>query len=412
MLPHLFAAVLTLYIVSTLFSSFFTPSHPPPLSLPDKKPKPALRITTNNTFNIAIISDLHYGEDESTFGPEQDRKSTLVIGKILDYEEPDFVVINGDLITGENTHKENSTKYVDQIVSPLVSKNYRWASTYGNHDTQYNLSREALFVEETKYSLSYTRHSPKGVGGVTNYWLPIYPPSSTENTEAGEEEGEKPALILYFFDSQGGEKYQVTRWIPFARWMPNWVETTAVSWFRSQRSVIEARWGVVPSLAFVHIPPTAFLTLQKARFPKKGGKDVHFPGLNDDVPVANQGEGRWGKKDARFMEALLETKGLHSVYSGHDHGNSWCGTWPRSEELGPKICFVKHTGYGGYGSWRRGSRVLGLKFDGNGEHGTRENGGMEVESWVRLEEGDVVQRVSLNETYGLDVYPTDDGEKR
>jgi hypothetical protein len=36
---------------------------------------------------------------------------------------------------------------------------------------------------------------------------------------------------------------------------------------------------------------------------------------------------------------------------------------------------------------------------------------MEAESWVRLEEGDVVQRVSLNETYGVDVYPRDDGEE-
>jgi hypothetical protein len=277
----------------------------------------------------------------------------------------------------------------------MVSKNYRWASTYGNHDTQYNLSREALFLEEAKYALSYTKHSPKGVGGVTNYWLPVYTASGKEH---------KPAAILWFFDSQGGEKYQVSRWIPFKRTMPNWVETSAVHWFITQRNSIEARWGVVPSLAFVHIPPTSFLDLQRKQFPKKGGKDKHFPGLNDDVPVANQGEGRWGSKDKEFMSALLETRGLHSVYSGHDHGNSWCGTWPgRRKEAAPKICFVKHTGYGGYGSWRRGSRVLGLSFGGDEE--------MSVESWVRLEEGDIIQRVSLNETYGEDVYPADDGEK-
>lgn len=283
----------------------------------------------------------------------------------------------------------------------MVAKEYKWASTYGNHDTQYNLSREALFLEETKYSLSYTRHSPRGVGGVTNYWLPVYPySSSSEPTES-----DTPVMILWFFDSQGGEKYQVSKWIPFARWMPNWVESSAVRWFETQRSLVEARWGVVPSLAFVHIPPSAFLRLQRSRFPGKGEKDVHFPGLNDDVPVANQGEGRpgWGWRDQGFMNALLETAGLHSVYSGHDHGNSWCGIWP-GEERAPKICFVKHTGYGGYGSWRRGSRVLRLSLDGGkGE-------GMEVESWVRLEEGDIVQKVSLNETYGWDVYPSDDGE--
>ena len=309
--------------------------------------------------------------------------------------------IDGDLITGENTFLENSTKYVDQIVSPMVSKNYSWASTYGNHDTQYNLSREALFKEETKYELSYTRHSPKGVGGVTNYWLPIYASSDSDAD---------PVAILWFFDSQGGENFQ--RW-GLGRWMPNWVESSAVSWFRTQRDLIENRWGVVPSLAFVHIPPTSFLKLQRKKFPGKGDKDVHFPGLNDDVPVANQGEGRWGKRDKGFMKALLETRGLNSVYSGHDHGNSWCGTWDGKEAGGrPLLCFVKHTGYGGYGNWRRGSRVVELRFGGerNREVGGKNANEMKVETWIRMESGDVVQRVSLNETYGTDVYPKGDGE--
>jgi hypothetical protein len=35
---------------------------------------------------------------------------------------------------------------------------------------------------------------------------------------------------------------------------------------------------------------------------------------------------------------------------------------------------------------------------------------MEVESWVRMENGEIVQRVGLNETYGIDVYPLQDGE--
>jgi hypothetical protein len=37
----------------------------------------------------------------------------------------------------------------------LVEHGVPWASTYGNHDSQFNLSREALFQEENKYSLSY-----------------------------------------------------------------------------------------------------------------------------------------------------------------------------------------------------------------------------------------------------------------
>jgi hypothetical protein len=98
MIPHLLASTLTLFIIINLLSQFFSPAPPklPPLSPPPRsdKPKLSLHLTTENTFNIAIISDLHYGEDEDTFGAEQDRKSTVVIGKILDYEMPDFVVIS------------------------------------------------------------------------------------------------------------------------------------------------------------------------------------------------------------------------------------------------------------------------------------------------------------------------------
>jgi hypothetical protein len=38
-------------------------------------------------------------------------------------------------------------------------------------------------------------------------------------------------------------------------------------------------------------------------------------------------------------------------------------------------------------------------------------GEMKVDTWVRMEGGKVVQRVELNETYGIDVYPIEDGEE-
>ena len=62
--------------------------------------KPPLRLRPPNTFKIAAFSDLHYGEDEDSFGIPQDVNSTLLMIHVLDTESPDFVVLNGDLITG------------------------------------------------------------------------------------------------------------------------------------------------------------------------------------------------------------------------------------------------------------------------------------------------------------------------
>ncbi|KAF4626705.1 hypothetical protein G7Y89_g11451 [Cudoniella acicularis] len=260
--------------------------------------QPVLRLNAQNEFHIAIFSDLHYGEEENGWGIGQDVNSTRVMNNILSSENPDFVVLNGDLITGENTFLTNSTHYVDVIVTPLEQHKVRWASTYGNHDSQFNLSREALFIEEHKHSLSYTQHSPKGIPGITNYYLPLYPT-----------QGETPVAILWFFDSQGGAPFQASL---TSETIPNWVDPTIVSWFNSTKSALKTKWGKdLPSLAFVHIPPTAFLTVQQTLLPNYGEESAHFPGLNDDVPLAAEGD---GSQDIPFMQSLVNTPGTSNGF--------------------------------------------------------------------------------------------------
>ena len=150
--------------------------------------------------------------------------------QILSLENPNFVVLNGDLITGENTFAFNSTRYVDEIVAPLVQGGYRWASTYGNHDSKYNLSREALFKQETKYANCYTEHGPPGSDGVTNYMLPVFPSGSSRSMQ-------NPIALLWFFDSRGGSEYQH---LPEnVDNIPNYVSNGTVSWYRSAQADLQ-----------------------------------------------------------------------------------------------------------------------------------------------------------------------------
>ncbi|KAL6717230.1 Phosphatase dcr2 [Lecanora helva] len=362
--------------------------------------KADLEIAKDNTFHIAIFSDLHYGENESTFGIPADRNSAALMRQILAQEQPNFVVLNGDLITGENTFAFNSTGYVDQIVAPLMEGGYSWASTYGNHDSKYNLSREALYAEEKKYANAYTEHGSTGsTDGVTNYVLSIF---ATGNSQ-------RPVALLWFFDSRGGSEYQS---LPAnVDNIDNYVSNATVSWFRSAQADMQRKYGTLPSLAFVHIPMQAFVDLQAVSSPEVSGSN--YPGLNADVPLAQQGYSNTGAEAIPFMQALLDTPGLHSIYSGHDHGDSWCGRWPEntlpgygvgggSSQNRPFLCFCKHSGYGGYGVWNRGVRQVKMSFD--------QNGIMTIDTWVRMQAGTVITAVSLNETYGRDVYSTADGE--
>lgn len=63
---------------------------------------------------------------------------------------------------------------------------------------------------------------------------------------------------------------------------------------------------------------------------------------------------------------------------------------------GVSFCFNRHSGFGGYSSWKRGARIIEIHEDE-----LKEN---EVETWIRLEDGSISGRVSLNATFGTDQY--------
>lgn len=360
---------------------------------------PALRFGKDGTFQLSVFEDLHFGEAENLgWGPQQDFNSTRVMNSVLSTESQQLVVLNGDLITGENTYLANSSHYMDQIVAPLVQRNRPWASTYGNHDSDFNLSRHDILAREQRYSLSLTQSlvsSPNA--GVSNYYIPVYSSSSSRT----------PALLLWFFDSRGGNYFQQLGFNGLPVPQPNWVDQSVVAWFQKTNTALTRKHNnIIPSVAFVHIPVNAMLAFQIQ------GVDAHRePGINDDVPLVQQGytQGQgevsgtaftYSGQDIPFMSALLETQELMAVFSGHDHGDDWCMKWEGKlpgmnlTGNGLDLCFGRHSGYGGYGSWMRGSRQVKIR-EGVGQ----------VETWIRLEDGSVSGRVVLNGTYGRDVYP-------
>ncbi|OGM49753.1 hypothetical protein ABOM_001829 [Aspergillus bombycis] len=361
-----------------------------------------LQFTKNGTFQLSIFEDLHYGEAEATaWGPTQDAETKVVINTVLDNESPQLVILNGDLITGENTFLSNATNYIDELVAPLVDRQLLWASTYGNHDSDYNLSRSAILEREKTYSNSLTKSMVSGaLAGVSNYYLPVYPSDSSKDT---------PALILWFFDSRGGNYYQQLKngsQVP----QPCWVDESVVEWFIQTNTELRKKYGrVIPSIAFYHIPVNAMLAFQK-----QGVNANYEPGINDDNPLDQQGEASgqgevsgtvfsYAGQDIPFMEAMLNTEGLLATFSGHDHGDDWCFKWDSKlpgmnlTGNGLNLCFGRHSGYGGYGSWTRGSRQILL------DETTLEK---QILTWVRLEDGSVSGKVNLNSTYGEDWYPS------
>ncbi|KAJ5640840.1 hypothetical protein N7528_000465 [Penicillium herquei] len=365
-----------------------------------------LKFAKDGTFQIAVLEDLHFGENAwDTWGPEQDVNSVTVINRILNAESPDLVVLNGDLITGDNAFLQNATVYIDEIVAPLVDRGLTWASTYGNHDSAYNLSREAILEREHQWPNSRTEKMVSGrEAGVTNYYLPVHASDDSKFDGA-------PEMLLWFFDSRGGYYYQELDSNGDEVAQPNWVDESVVNWFtKTNKELVNKYKKTIPSLVFVHIPTNASLAAQT----EIGINDHKEPGINDDYTLAQQGEGwcadgsgdgscSYGGQDVPFMKALVETEGIIGVFSGHDHGDTWCYKWDTLIEgmsvkgNGVNLCFGQHSGYGGYGSWIRGSRQILVT-----ESKLKEK---VVDTWIRLESNGTTGAVSLNATYGEDVYP-------
>ncbi|KAJ6498369.1 Metallo-dependent phosphatase-like protein [Mycena vitilis] len=362
--------------------------HPTTATLDPYRDKKRLTFGADGKLKVSIFSDLHFGETPGDgAGRGKDGNSTRLMRAILKDEEPDYVIFNGDLITGDYTFKENSTLLLDQILEPLIQAAIPFSSTHGNHDNQVNITHLDEILREQKIAphLSYTRVSPPGVGGVGgpgNYWVPIY---ATPTDLA-------PTLVLWFFDSRGGVS-------PAGMPLPDWVDASVALWIKQQIELMNAVWGPAPrgALAFVHIAPHAIQAVQP---PLDSDTEL---GLNDDplgggsvqdsldLPTSTHryknGKVETSTRDAPFWTALGEIPNLHAVISGHAHGNEWCA---RTD--GVRFCFNKHSGYGGYDKpgWGHGVRNIVFSRDTNSITSTNR-----VETWIRLEGGETRARLSL-----------------
>ncbi|KAI0711535.1 Metallo-dependent phosphatase [Earliella scabrosa] len=346
--------------------------------------KPRLTFRKDGTFKVTVFADIHFGENPwDDWGPQQDVNSLNLMNTVLSSESPDYVVLNGDLITGENTFRENSTTLIDEIVGPLNKFKIPFSSTHGNHDNEPNITHAEEIRRELQVApLSYTRFAPSwadGAGyGPGTYWVPVY----TRRWDL------RPSLILWFFDSRGGFSEGANS----AR-LPDWVDEHVAEWIELTVAKMNAVWGPADkvgrgSLAFVHIPPHVVQDLQQDL------NSTQNPGLNADrlgsgstqATTLEQDQG----KDDPFWDALNEhVLNLHAVISGHDHGNEWCKREPTKNVI---FCFDKHAGYGGYSGTGWGHGVRNIVF-------RSPDPSVGPETWIRMEDGETHARIILDASY-------------
>ncbi|ELR24806.1 acid phosphatase, putative [Acanthamoeba castellanii str. Neff] len=283
-----------------------------------------LRLRADGSFKIVQFADIHFGEGEDVWwGPVQDTNSTRLMRAVL--------------------------QYATTIILPFQNGGYRWAAVFGNHDDLADGSggrRSDLMRFDTSFPLSLSHFGPPSLHGVSNYYLPILPHAASSAVDA-------PVSLLYLFDTGGGR-------------LPEIVDKAQVDWYRnlsaSLRQQQDPTKRPVPALAFFHIP----LEHYDAIF-SPTDKEC-FGEADDDVTPVDTSNG--------LFEAFVEMGDVRATFVGHDHGNDWC-----CQQKGVHLCFGRHSGYGGYGTWARGARVIELRQFSQNE--------MLAKTWVRMEDGSI-----------------------
>ena len=99
-----------------------------------------LTFNAKGKFKMVQFTDIHFGEGDTT-----DALNQKLISEVLELEDPDFVIISGDVVSGyawDGKTKPWAAVQYDKMVQPIIAKGKFWATTAGNHDVEADLDRE------------------------------------------------------------------------------------------------------------------------------------------------------------------------------------------------------------------------------------------------------------------------------
>ncbi len=286
--------------------------------------QPRLTFNSDSTFKIVQFTDLHLQADSY-----RSDSVLVMMRKVIEREKPDLVMLTGDVVGSDN--RKRAWLKVAQV---MIDTKTPWAAMFGNHDAEYELTKEQTMDVIGGLPYNLTIPGPIEVNGVGNYVLPIQ--SSTSS---------KTAALCYVFD------VSETNDLPEGHsGVYNWIEESQVAWYKTQSAAFTERNGgvPVPALAFFHIP--------FPEFDEVVGKSTTV-GVQLEVYPSSP------RNRSNLYDAMQACKDVMGVFVGHHHNNNYIGCLD-------DIClaFGQASGRQVYGELGAGARVIVLyegerKFD-------------------------------------------------
>lgn len=295
-----------------------------------------LRFNKSGKFKVLQIADTHFStgvgkcRDPVPDEPdcEADPRTVKFIERVLDIEKPDFVVLTGDQVWGEEAPDPDTALF--KAVTPLVARKIPYAMVMGNHDDQLIYSREDMMFLSTYLPYSMSALGPEEVDGYGNYGILV---RSSKFLKKG-------VAAFYFLDSHGYSKN------PKVTPGYDWFKDSQMWWLENESGLMREQMVKEKPLAmaFFHIPIPEYRNLDQP-FIGEHREGITAPNYNSDMRT-------------HFARANVQVATV-----GHDHCNDYCNKGDEKYESQMWLCYgggVGLGGYGGYGGYVRRMRIYEL----------------------------------------------------
>lgn len=263
----------------------------------------ALRFGSDGLLDIMHVTDTHLSSDNI-------EDTVWLIGEACDRENPDVVLLTGDIAMAETVEKTFSQ--VDMLMNVFETRNIPVAVTFGNHDSESGIiSREDLMAYYNTFDCSISVDDGAALSGCGTYNVPVLASDSDEIK-----------FNLWVFDSGSydGEGHYAN------------VLEDQVEWYVKKSEELESLNGEkIYSLAFQHIiVPEVYDALKQVKL--KGGytyEHLYYEGkyYQFDPNVENRGMLHEypcpGYYNHGQFDAMVQRGDVLAMFTGHDHSNAF-----------------------------------------------------------------------------------------
>lgn len=339
--------------------------------VPEKDNNGYWTFTTDKDLKVVQITDIHIGG--GWMSADEDKKAINAVASMITAEKPDLVIATGDISFPIPFSAGTINNYysADVFATLMETLGVYWVPLFGNHDNEsYSLySREDMsdFYSNEAFKYCLFQRGDDSIDGYGNSVINV------KNSDG---------IITQSLFTIDSNAYPKGSFLGLTGGYDNvhqnqidWYKTTCDKLCAENQTAIDTaygdnvqlkteatdKFGKVPSLIFMHIPPTEYANAW-AEFKANGYKDTenvkyYYGTLGEDVCCPAE--------DDLFFEALLEKQSAQGVFCGHDHINTFSMDYKGIRlTYSPTIDYLAYSKIDKMGS-QRGCTVITVKTDGS-----------------------------------------------